>query len=114
MGARKCGGPEYFSYWNNAQYHKHIYELCRIYAGVVVLHDERLQDIFWGSVARRPDGIDEYFALMQRYHGNSGAFAALTVIDGKREACDLAPEYPLIAPEIRKCIGHHRAFSAQL
>ncbi|HZU25818.1 MAG TPA: glycosyltransferase [Bryobacteraceae bacterium] len=92
-----------FNMGNNAAYHEGLWRVARAHGGVVVLHDLRLQDLFWSMCLRdRSIGYEE---LMGHHYGARGANAAESVISGRLRPDELATTYPLTQAALENAAG---------
>jgi glycosyltransferase involved in cell wall biosynthesis len=97
---------------NNRQFHTGIWQVSRQHAGIVVLHDSRLQHFFAGLYLHEWGDPHGYREAMERYYGAEG-----------REACaqgwteQLAVPFPLTPLAIENALGavvHSRATLSDL
>ena len=93
-------GVSIFHIGNNPQFHRSIWQVSQAHAGVVVLHDVRLQDFFWGILSR-----SEYVQSMERFYGPAGAAAVTGTPDGPPNLDSLALPYPLYEPAVENALG---------
>ncbi len=96
-------GVSVFHIGNNPSFHQSIWRVSQAHAGVVVLHDVRLQDFFWGILAR-PGDAGEYVRCMERVYGRAGASAA-GLGDASPDLETVALPYPLFEPAIENALG---------
>ena len=94
-----------FHLGNNRDFHDGIWQVSRVHAGVVVVHDLRLQDFFWGAFSRKPGGSSEYIALMEHVYGAAGASAARRFLDGTQTLDSLCLSYPLTEAVVGNALG---------
>jgi glycosyltransferase involved in cell wall biosynthesis len=94
-----------FNLGNNVDFHGGIWEVNRAHAGIVILHDLRLQDFFWGVYSRRPGGTKKYIELMEEVYGPAGAEAAGEISRGKVEPSSQCVRYPLTEAATKNAIG---------
>jgi len=94
-----------FHLGNHCDFHAAIWELNRRHAGVVVLHDLRLQDFFRGVFAKKADGSREYIRIMERTYGPAGGETARDVVEGRQSVDSICLRYPLTAAVIENALG---------
>jgi glycosyltransferase involved in cell wall biosynthesis len=93
----------YYNIGNNTQFHGVISGLSRSVAGVVILHDTRLQHLFTGLY--KHNRSDEYRAMMERYYGQSGLEAADAYLSGRVSIEDISKNYPLTPLAMHNALG---------
>ena len=86
-------GVSVFHIGNNPSFHHAIWRASQTHAGVVVLHDVRLQDLFWGILPQ-----SAYVECMQRHYGHAGALAVSGMPDGPPNLQALSFPFPLYEP----------------
>ncbi len=94
-----------FHLGNNRDFHDRIWQVSRMHAGAVVVHDLRLQDFFWGALSRKPGGPSEYIALMDHVYGAAGASAARQFVDGTQTLDSLILSFPLTEAVVENALG---------
>ncbi len=94
-----------FHLGNNRDFHDGIWQVSRAHAGVVVVHDLRLQDLFWGAFARKPAGSAEYIRLMEHVYGADGGSAARRFVEGTQSLDSLCLSYPLTEAVVENALG---------
>lgn len=88
---------------NNPDFHRTIWEVSQRHAGVVILHDLRLQDFFWSIFKWEPD---TYIALMQSTYGKPGADAAVCALKNPEEELQtVCLRFPLAEAAIKDALG---------
>jgi glycosyltransferase involved in cell wall biosynthesis len=94
---------------NNSDFHAEILDIARFHPGIIVLHDLRLHDLFWGTYVDRRRDFQSYLEAMERWYGDGGTRAAREFIDGgkmHREAADhMAQKYPLTREIVDGALG---------
>jgi glycosyltransferase involved in cell wall biosynthesis len=91
-----------FHMGNNPYFHAGIWQVSQLHAGVVVIHDLRLQDFFWGVLGR---GSGEYVQLMEQTYGPDGGQAARRFVEGTQTIDSLCLSYPLTEAVLTNAIG---------
>ena len=74
-------------------------------AGVVVLHDARLQHLFGGLYLMKRKSRAEFVKIMQATYGVSGEAAANLMSDGRVSPEEVAEQFPLVELALRGAIG---------
>ena len=91
---------------NNPLFHGAIWQISRLHAGVVVLHDFRLHHFFDGLYRVRWRDLNSYLAVMERYHGEEGRReAAESFRNDARNIQYMTERYPLTHLAIENALG---------
>jgi glycosyltransferase involved in cell wall biosynthesis len=89
-----------FNIGNNASFHVGIWQVSRRHAGIVVLHDVRLQDFFLGAHDR-----DGYVAAMEQCYGLEGRHASTRFLGDRGLAAYMSERYPMTALAAENALG---------
>ena len=95
----------YFHFGNNPDFHHAIWSVSQRHSGIAVLHDLRLQDLFWGIFVRRSNQPAEYIQLMQQIYGTQGGNVAAAVVAGTQHLASTYLAYPLTEAAIQNALG---------
>jgi glycosyltransferase involved in cell wall biosynthesis len=91
---------------NNPLFHGAIWQISRLHAGVVVLHDFRLHHFFDGLYRVQWRDLNSYLAAMERYYGEEGRRdAAESFRNDARNIQYMAERYPLTHLAIENALG---------
>ena len=91
---------------NNPLFHGAIWQISRLHAGVVVLHDFRLHHFFDGLYRVQWRDLNSYLAVMERYYGEAGRRdAAESFRNEARNIQYMAEHYPLTYLAIENALG---------
>lgn len=92
---------------NHPLYHGDIWQLSRRHAGIIVLHDTRLQHFFAGLYRELLGAPANYLAEMRRHYGIAGERAAADFLsgDGGISIERLAMEFPLTPLAVENSLG---------
>lgn len=87
---------------NNPVFHSEIWKISMKKPGIVVLHDESLQDLFWKTLESEPE---TYIKKMQVYYGQEGYEKATQLFEGSISLNELRTRYPLTELAIENSLG---------
>jgi glycosyltransferase involved in cell wall biosynthesis len=93
---------------NNCLFHEGIWRVSQQHAGVVVLHDLRLHDFFfgmWHQCSDRSRGRAEYMRHMARHYGERGFRDALALWDGRLSPKHAFEAYPMVEVALGNALG---------
>jgi glycosyltransferase involved in cell wall biosynthesis len=91
---------------NNPLFHGAIWQVSRLHAGVVVLHDFRLHHFFDGLYRVQWRDLNSYLAVMESYYGEEGRReAAESFRNDARNIQHMAERYPLTHLAIENALG---------
>ena len=91
---------------NNPLFHGAIWQISRLHAGVVVLHDFHLHHFFDGLYRVQWRDLNSYMAVMERYYGEEGRRdAAESFRNEARNIQYMAEHYPLTQLAIENALG---------
>jgi hypothetical protein len=93
-----------FHLGNSAVHHRSIWEIDRLHAGLVVLHDATLQELALGVLGEdgRPD---LWLAMNDRHHGRQARRLAEGVLTDPLRITELSDQFPLLAPALARALG---------
>lgn len=96
----------FYQIGNNPLFHGSIWQVSRLHAGVVVLHDFRLHHFFDGLYRVKWQDLDSYLAVMEAYYGEEGRRdAAESFRNEARNIGYLAERYPLTRLAVENALG---------
>jgi len=96
----------FYQLGNNPRFHGTIWQVSRLHAGVVVLHDFRLHHFFDGLYRVEFRDRDSYLAVMQRYYGDEGRRDAERCYQTAASNIDyMAQRYPLTNLALENAVG---------
>ncbi len=96
----------FYQMGNNPRFHGTIWQVSRLHAGVVVLHDFRLHHFFDGLYRVEFRDRDSYLAVMQRYYGDEGRRDAGHCYQTEARNIDyMAQRYPLTNLALENAVG---------
>jgi glycosyltransferase involved in cell wall biosynthesis/SAM-dependent methyltransferase len=87
---------------NNALHHSEIWQVSQRCAGLVILHDGRLQHFFTSLYEGNRQG---YLSQMQRYYGEAGKQACQDYWRGLVSIEQMAEHYPLTLLALKNSVG---------
>jgi glycosyltransferase involved in cell wall biosynthesis len=91
---------------NNPLFHGGIWQISRLHAGVVVLHDFRLHHFFDGLFRVKWRDLGSYQAAMENYYGDEGRKdAAESFRSDARNIAYMAEKYPLTKLALENALG---------
>ncbi len=91
---------------NNPLFHGAIWQVSRLHAGVVVLHDFRLHHFFDGLYRVQWRDLNSYLAVMEMYYGEEGRReAAESFGNDARNIQYMAERYPLTQLALENALG---------
>jgi glycosyltransferase involved in cell wall biosynthesis len=91
---------------NNPLFHGSIWQVSRLHAGVIVLHDFSLHHFFDGLYRVKWRDLDSYLAVMEAYYGEEGRRdAAESFRDEARNIGYMAERYPLTRLALENALG---------
>ena len=91
---------------NNPLFHGAIWQVSRLHAGVVVLHDFRLHHFFDGLYRVQWRDLNSYLAVMEMYYGEEGRReAAESFRNDARNIQYMAERYPLTHLALENALG---------
>ena len=91
---------------NNPLFHGSIWQISRLHAGVVVLHDFHLHHFFDGIYRVKRRDLDSYLAVMEAYYGDEGRRdAAESFANEARNIGYMAERYPLTRLAVENALG---------
>jgi glycosyl transferase family 1 len=86
----------FYQIGNNPLFHGAIWQISRLHAGVVVLHDFRLHHFFDGLYRVKFHARNSYLAVMEKYYGEEGRRDAGDSYQNQANNIDyMAERYPL-------------------
>ncbi|HUQ92162.1 MAG TPA: glycosyltransferase [Bryobacteraceae bacterium] len=94
-----------FHIGNDYRFHTWIYELSRVYPGVVVLHENCLHHFFAGLYHDLKKDRNAYLTAMQRHYNEEGVQAGLLFWQGMCSCDDLAARFPLTLHALENSVG---------
>lgn len=86
---------------NNAQFHHHIWQVSRQSPGIVILHDEKLQDFFY---MLSPDK-NNYIQYMKECYGEEGEKNGRLFLNGHHSMTFMAENYPLTSLALENALA---------
>lgn len=96
----------FYQIGNNPRFHGAIWQISRLHAGVIVLHDFRLHHFFDGLYRVERRDRDSYLALMERYYGKQGRLdAAQSYANEAPNIAYMAEKYPLTNLALENALG---------
>src|SRR2546421_1966186 len=91
---------------NNPLFHGSIWQISRLHAGIVVLHDFRLHHFFDGLYRVKWRDLGSYLTAMEAYYGEEGRRdAAESFQNEARNIAHMAEHYPLTRLAVEKALG---------
>lgn len=91
---------------NNPQFHSSIWQISRLHAGIVVLHDFRLHHFFDDIFRVKWRDLDSYCAVMENYYGPEGRRDAIESFNSNaRNITYMAERYPLTDLAVKNQLG---------
>jgi glycosyltransferase involved in cell wall biosynthesis len=91
---------------NNPLFHGSIWQISRLHAGLVVLHDFHLHHFFDGLYRVKWRNLNSYLAVMEAYYGAEGRRdAAESFRDEARNIGYMAERYPLTRLAVENALG---------
>lgn len=91
---------------NNPLFHGSIWQISRLHAGVVVLHDFRLHHFFDGLFRVKWRDLNSYLAAMENYYGEEGRRDAAECFRNEaRNISFMAEKYPLTRLAVENALG---------
>ena len=96
----------FYQIGNNPLFHGSIWQVSRLHAGVIVLHDFSLHHFFDGLYRVKWRDLDSYLAVMEAYYGEEGRCdAAESFRDEARNIGYMAERYPLTRLAVENALG---------
>ena len=95
----------FFNIGNNAKFHEEIWQQSTAAAGIVILHDARLQHLFGGIFLQNRKDRGGYIALMRDTYGIAGEAAAHLMATGRASVETVAEAFPLVEVAVRGAAG---------
>ncbi len=96
----------FFQIGNNPLFHGPIWQISRLHAGVVVLHDLRLHHFFDGLFRVKWRDLNSYLAAMENYYGEVGRRDAIECFhNDARNIAYMAERYPLTQLAVENALG---------
>jgi glycosyltransferase involved in cell wall biosynthesis len=96
----------FYQIGNNPLFHGAIWQVSRLHAGVVVLHDFSLHHFFDGLYRVKWRDLDAYLAVMEAYYGEEGRRAAAESFHNEaRNIGFMAERYPLTGLAVENALG---------
>lgn len=96
----------FYQIGNNPDFHGAIWQVSRLLAGVVVLHDLRLHHFFDGIYRVRRRDLASYLAVMSRYYGPNGRHQAAQCYQNQARNIDyMAEHFPLTEFALEDALG---------
>ena len=96
----------FYQIGNNPLFHGSIWQISRLHAGVVVLHDFRLHHFFDGLFRVKWRDLNSYLAVMENYYGDEGRRdAAESFSNDARNIAYMAETYPLTQLAVENQLG---------
>jgi glycosyltransferase involved in cell wall biosynthesis len=91
---------------NNPLFHGSIWQISRLHAGIVVLHDFRLHHFFDGLYRVKWRDLNSYLAVMEAYYGEAGRRdAAESFRNEARNIAYMSEHYPLTELAVENALG---------
>ena len=91
---------------NNPLFHGSIWQISRLHAGIVVLHDFRLHHFFDGLYRVKWRDLGSYLAVMEAYYGEEGRRDARESFQNEaRNIAYMAEHYPLTRLAVENALG---------
>jgi glycosyltransferase involved in cell wall biosynthesis len=91
---------------NNPLFHGAVWQVSRLHAGVIVLHDFRLHHFFDGLYRVQWRDLNSYLAVMEMYYGEEGRReAAESFRNDARNIQYMAERYPLTHLALENALG---------
>lgn len=96
----------FYQIGNNPSFHGAIWQVSRLHAGVIVLHDFSLHHFFDGFYRVKWRDLDSYLAVMEAYYGEEGRRdAAESYHNEARNIGYMAERYPLTRLAVENALG---------
>jgi glycosyltransferase involved in cell wall biosynthesis len=96
----------FYQIGNNPLFHGSIWQVSRLHAGVVVLHDFRLHHFFDGLYRVKWRDLHSYLAVMEAYYGEEGRRDANESYQNEaRNIAFMAQRYPLTQLAVENALG---------
>jgi glycosyltransferase involved in cell wall biosynthesis len=96
----------FYQIGNNPLFHGAIWQVSRLHAGVVVLHDFRLHHFFDGLYRVKWRDLNSYLAVMETYYGEAGRREATESFrNDARNIQHMAEHYPLTHLALENALG---------
>ena len=96
----------FYQIGNNPMFHGSIWQISRLHAGVVVLHDFHLHHFFDGLFRVQWRDLNSYLAEMEKYYGAEGRRDAAECFRNEaRNIGYMAERYPLTQLAIENALG---------
>lgn len=96
----------FYQIGNNPLFHGSIWQISRLHAGVVVLHDFRLHHFFDGLFRVKWRDLNSYLRVMEKYYGEAGSRdAADSFRSEARNISYMAETYPLTQLAVENALG---------
>lgn len=96
----------FYQIGNNPSFHGSIWQISRLHAGVVVLHDFRLHHFFDGLFRVKWRDLNSYLRVMENYYGAAGRRDAADCFRGEaRNISYMAETYPLTQLAVENALG---------
>jgi len=96
----------FYNIGNNPLFHSSIWQISRLHAGIVVLHDLRLHHFFDDIFRVNWRDLDSYLAVMESYYGEAGRLDASECFHGNARNIDhMAEHYPLTQLAVEHQLG---------
>jgi glycosyltransferase involved in cell wall biosynthesis len=96
----------FYQIGNNPLFHSTIWQISRLHAGIVGLHDFRLHHFFDDIFRVQRRDLESYSAVMDRYYGEQGRRdAAESYYDDARNIGYMAERYPLTEYAVENQLG---------
>jgi glycosyltransferase involved in cell wall biosynthesis len=107
----------FYQIGNNPLFHSSIWQISRLHAGIVVLHDFRLHHFFDDIFRVKWRDLNSYCAVMENYYGEEGRRdAAESFHSDARNIAYMAERYPLTELAVKNQLGvivhTHEAYDA--
>ena len=95
----------FYQIGNNPLFHSSIWQISRLHAGIVVLHDLRLHHFFDDIYRVQRRDLASYVAVMDRYYGEEGIRDATASYGNARKISYMAERYPLTKLAVEDQLG---------
>ena len=95
----------FYNIGNNIRFHRAIHEVCRLHPGIVILHDFRLQDFFFGLYHDVLNDRKSFLTHMARCHGGEAFCEAQEQWKDNSNAVQMALRYPLTELALVNAVG---------
>ncbi|BAQ63738.1 glycosyltransferase [Geminocystis sp. NIES-3709] len=95
------GDVNIYNLGNNASFHGEIWQVAQLFPGIVILHDQKLQDFFYMFY---PDKND-YIQQMKKTYGQEGGESARLFLNEYHSMEFMTENYPLTSLALENALG---------